>query len=106
MNTAPTCSNCRGKYKRLLTLASVYSSLTLHAMVVRTVSCHAYLLIVEAVNLRKRVEDDVTLAMQLLGKLTLKSFEICVHDRRQVVHILTLRLPQILQRVSATDSAK
>jgi len=70
------------------------------------VSCRAYLLIVEAVNLRRRVEDDVTLAVQLLGKLTLKSFEICVHDGRQVVHVLTLRLPQILQRVPATDSAK
>ena len=59
----------------------------------------AYLLIVEVENLGKRAEDDVTLAGQLLREVTVECLEVSVHQWRQIVNVLTLWLPQVLQRV-------
>jgi len=62
----------------------------------------AYLLLVEAEDVGERAEDDVTPAGQVLGKLAeLERLVVGVDDRRQVMHVLTLRLPQVLQRVPA-----
>jgi len=59
----------------------------------------AYLLIVKVENLGKRAEDDVTLAGQLLREVTVECLEVSIHHWRQIVNVLTLWLPQVLQRV-------
>jgi len=61
---------------------------------------------VEARNVGERAEHDVTLAHQFVWKMSVESFVVRVHHWAEVVYILALWLPKVLQRIPVTSTSQ